>query len=406
MKIGLNIQNKLAARKMASRMAQSARVLLCCVVASVCAVAHAAMPIAPKIEAKSYLLVDVTADQVLVEKNADARVDQASLTKLMTAFLVFEALKEQRLALEQPLRVSKHAWEIGQSGSRMFLREGEQVPVDDLLKGLIVQSGNDAAVVLAEGVAGTVEQFVVKMNEKAQQLGLTNTRYENPEGLTMDAHKTTARDLAKLAVHLMRQFPEFMHYYSMQSYHYPGTPSANSDNRNLLLKRDPSVDGMKTGYTQAAGYCLLATAQRDITGFGNRRLVSVVLGTKSKLARADESQRLLNWGYTAYQPVMLFKAGQEATTVQVWKGKEETVGLGQLQNTIMAVPTGSAERLRVTVSKPEQVVAPLSKGQIVANMQVSLDGTIIAERNLQALEDVPEAGWFGRMWDSIKLWMQ
>lgn len=369
-------------------------------------VAMAALPAPPKIAAKAYLLVDVQANQVLAEENADVPVDQASLTKLMTAYLVFEALEQQRLSLEQPLSVSKHAWEIGKEGSRMFLKQGQQVSVEDLLKGLIVQSGNDAAVVLAEGVAGSVAQFVVEMNAKAKELGLNNTRYANPEGFTHDDHKTTARDLAKLAMHLMRTFPHRMHYYAMQSYRYPGTPEKNSDNRNLLLKRDPSVDGLKTGYTAAAGYCLVSTARRDIKGFGKRRLISVVLGTKSKLARADESQRLLNWGYTAYQPVVLFKAEQEATTVQVWKGKQDAVGLGQFNDMVAAVPSAALDRVRVTVSKPEKVIAPLTKGQNVASMQVSVDGDVVTERSLQALEDVPEAGWFGKMWDSFKLWMQ
>lgn len=379
------------------------------VAVAVCALAGwaaAALPVPPKIAAKAYLLVDVQANQVLAEENADVQADQASLTKLMTAFLVFEALEQQRLTKEQTLRVSKHAWEIGKQGSSMFLNAGDEVPVEDLLKGLIVQSGNDAAVVLAEGVAGTVEQFVVQMNAKARELGLNSTQYRNPEGFTDEEHKTTARDLARLAMHLMRAFPQYMHYYSMQSYRYPGTPPKNSDNRNLLLKRDPSVDGLKTGYTAAAGYCLIATARRDIKGFGERRLISVVLGTKSKLSRADESQRLLNWGYTAYQPVVLFKAGQEATTVQVWKGKENEAGLGQLTDMVAAVPSATRDRVRVTVSKPEKVVAPLVKGQNVASLQVSVDGDVVTERTLQALEDVPEAGWFGRMWDSFKLWME
>lgn len=368
--------------------------------------AMAALPVPPKIAAKAYLLVDVQANQVLAEENADALADQASLTKLMTAFLVFEALEQQRLSMQQELLVSKHAWEIGKQGSSMFLNAGAKVPVEDLLKGLIVQSGNDAAVVLAEGVAGTVEQFVVQMNAKARELGLHNTHYRNPEGFTDDAHKTTARDLAKLAMHLMRTFPQYMHYYAMQSYRYPGTPPKNSDNRNLLLKRDPSVDGLKTGYTAAAGYCLIATARRDINGFGQRRLISVVLGAKSKLARADESQRLLNWGYTAYQPVVLFKANQAATTVQVWKGKENEAALGQFNDIVAAVPSATLDRVRVTVSKPEQVIAPLLKGQNVASMQVSVDGEVVTERTLLALNDVPEAGWFGRMWDSFKLWLQ
>ena len=262
----------------------------------------------PEIAARNYMLVDMTANQVLASKDVDAQIEPASLTKLMTAYLVFDALRAKKITLEQRLPVSERAWKM--PGSRMFIDPKMQVPVDDLIKGMIVQSGNDATMALAEGVGGTAENFVRLMNEQAKALGMTGTSYRNPEGLTEPGHLTTARDLSILAMRLMRDFPQYMHYYATKEYRYEGTPASNSKNRNLLLFRDPSVDGLKTGHTNAAGYCLVATAQRDMPNVGARRLLSIVLGASSENARANESQKLLNWGYTAYDAVKLFEAGQ------------------------------------------------------------------------------------------------
>ncbi len=268
------------------------RFLVAAALATASLVSHAQAPQPPEIAAKAYLLMDVTAGQVLAAKDPDAPVEPASLTKLMTAYLVFDALKSKKISLTQTLPVSQRAWKM--PGSRMFIDPKMQVPVEDLIKGMIVQSGNDATMALAEGVGGTAERFVQLMNDQAKALGLQNTGYKNPEGLTEPGHTTTARDLATLASRLMRDFPEYVHYYSIKKYRYPGTPASNDSNRNTLLFRDPTVDGLKTGHTNAAGYCLVATAKRDFPNVQGRRLLSVVLGTTSESARANESQKLLN----------------------------------------------------------------------------------------------------------------
>lgn len=361
------------------------------------------LPPAPDVAAKAYLLLDMSAGQVLAAKDPDAPVEPASLTKLMTAYLVFDALKAQKISLTQTLPVSQRAWKM--PGSRMFIDPKMQVPVDDLLKGMIVQSGNDATVALAEGVAGSVEHFVKLMNDQAQVLGLKNTSYRNPEGLTETGHTTTARDLSVLARRLMQDFPEYLHYYSIKKYHYPGTPTSNDTNRNLLLFRDPSVDGLKTGHTNAAGYCLIATAKRDFPNLQGRRLVSVVLGAGSENARANESQKLLNWGYTAHEAIKLFDANQPVATPRVWKGQANELKLGSAQPIIVAVPAGSAGQIKTEVMRPEPLVAPFTQGQPVATLKVTLGGQTLSEIPLMALEPVAQAGWFGRLWDALRLWI-
>ena len=282
-----------------------------------CLAAAAQAPQAPEVAAKSYLLMDVSADQVLAAREPDSPVEPASLTKLMTAYLVFDAVKGKKLTLQQALPVSERAWKM--PGSRMFIDPKMQVPVEDLIKGMIVQSGNDATVALAEGVGGTVERFVELMNQQAKALGMKNTGYRNPEGLTAPGHTTTARDLGILSTRLMQDFPEFLHYYSIKKYRYQGTPTANDTNRNMLLFRDPTVDGLKTGHTQAAGYCLIATAKRDFPNLQGRRLVAIVLGANSEVARANEAQKLLNWGYTAWEGLKLFDGNQAVVSPPIWK---------------------------------------------------------------------------------------
>jgi len=286
--------------------------------------AHAQMPQPPEIAAKAYLLIDVTANQVLAAKDPDMAVEPASLTKLMTAYLVFDALRAKKLSLQQTLPVSERAWKM--PGSRMFIDPKMQVPVEDLIKGMIVQSGNDATMALAEGVGGTPERFVQLMNEQAKAMGMKGTTYKNPEGLTEPGHITSARDLGILAQRLMRDFPEYVTYYAIKKYRYAGTPAANDTNRNLLLFRDPSVDGLKTGHTQTAGYCLVATARRDFPNVGPRRLLSIVLGAESENARANESQKLLNWGYTAFDAIKLFDAGQAVATPKSGKARPPRSG--------------------------------------------------------------------------------
>lgn len=366
--------------------------------------AQAQMPQPPELAAKAYLLMDVTANQVLAAKDPDMTVEPASLTKLMTAYLVFDALKSRKLNLQQTLPVSERAWKM--PGSRMFIDPKMQVPVEDLVKGMIVQSGNDATVALAEGVAGSVERFVQLMNDQARLLGMGNTAYKNPEGLTAPGHTTTARDLATLATRLMRDFPEYVPYYAIKKYRYAGTPAANDSNRNLLLFRDPTVDGLKTGHTQAAGYCLVATARRDFPNVGTRRLLSVVLGAESENARANESQKLLNWGYTAFDAVKLFDANQAVVTPTVWKGKQAVVKLGSERPLVVAVPSGTAAQLKTQVLRPDPLVAPFVKGQVVGSLKVLQGERPLFDVPLTVLEPVEQAGIFGRAWGSVRLWIK
>ncbi len=362
------------------------------------------MPQPPEIAARAYLLLDVTANQILAAKDIDTPVEPASLTKLMTAYLVFDALKARKIDLRQTLPVSERAWKM--PGSRMFIDPKMQVPVEDLLKGMIVQSGNDATVALAEGVGGSVERFVQLMNTQAKALGLNATTFKNPEGLTEAGHTTTARDLSVLATRLIGDFPEFVGYYALKKYRYPGTPTANDNNRNLLLFRDPSVDGLKTGHTEAAGYCLVATAKREFPNLGNRRLLSVVLGAASETARANESQKLLNWGFTAFDAVKLFDAGQPVATPPVWKGKAPTVALGRPEAIVVAVPAGSAAQVKTQVQRPDPLVAPVTKGQAMGTLKVTLAGQPLLDVPLVALDGVEQAGVLGRAWDALRLWIK
>ncbi|MFZ5565780.1 MAG: D-alanyl-D-alanine carboxypeptidase family protein [Pseudomonadota bacterium] len=367
-------------------------------------------PRPPEIAARAYLLLDLSSGQELAAREADLAVPPASLTKLMTAYLVFDALRVGRLSLDQKLTVSELARR--QPGSRMFLEAGMKVPVEDLIKGLLVQSGNDAAVTLAEGAAGSVERFVQQMNEQAQALGMTATRFMSPTGLTAEGQQSTARDLALLATRLLRDFPARAHFHAIRKYRYEGTPPANDSNRNLLLFRDPSVDGLKTGHTEAAGYCIIATAQRDFPHLGPdgapgpRRLMAVVLGAGSESARATEAQKLLNWGYAAFETVKLFEANQAVLTPRVWKGSAAQVRLGRPQAVVVTVPTGLAGRLRTEAVRPEPLVAPLRKGQKVGTLKIYEGERTLSEIPLLALETVDEAGLLGQAWDAFRLWVQ
>lgn len=367
-------------------------------------------PQPPEIAARAYLLLDLTSDQQLAAKEADVPVQPASLTKLMTAYLVFDALRLGRLELKQTLPVSERAKR--QPGSRMFLETGMKVPVEDLIKGLLVQSGNDAAVALAEGVAGSEERFVQLMNEQAQALGMKATRFFNPTGLSQPGQLSTARDLASLATRLLRDFPDRTHFHAIRKYRYEGTPPANDSNRNLLLFRDPSVDGLKTGHTEAAGYCLIATAQREFPHLGPagapgaRRLLAVVLGTDSENARATETQKLLNWGFAAFEAVKLFEADQPVLTPAIWKGRSAQIRLGRPQAVVVTVPTGQAGQLRTQASRPEPLVAPLKKGQASGFLKVYIGERTLSNIPLLALESVEEAGLIGRAWDAFRLWVQ
>lgn len=385
--------------------------------ATVCFSVAAQAPQPPEIAARAYLLLDVTANQILASKDMDMPVEPASLTKLMSAYLVFDALRSKKLDLKQTLPVSERAWKM--PGSRMFIDPKMQVPVEDLIKGMIVQSGNDATMALAEGVGGSAERFVQMMNDQAKVLGMKSTGYRNPEGLTEAGHITTARDLSILATRLMADFPDYVGFYAIKKYRYPGTPAANDSNRNLLLFRDPTVDGLKTGFTEAAGYCMVATAKREFPNLvapgapagsptvgGPRRLLSIVLGTANENARANESQKLLNWGFTAFEAVKLFDAGQAVVTPSVWKGASSLVKLGRPQAIVVAVPAGSAGKLKTQVVRSEPLVAPFSKGQQLGTLKVLSGEQTVAEVPLLALEAVEQAGIVGRAWDALRLWIR
>lgn len=366
--------------------------------------ARAQQPQAPEVAAKAYLLLDVNAHQVLAEKASNDPVEPASLTKLMSAYLVFDALRLKKIALTQIFPVSVHAWKV--EGSRMFIDPKMQVPVEDLIKGMIVQSGNDATIALAEGVGGTEEHFVQMMNEQAKLLGMKNTSFKNPEGLPEQGHITTAKDLSILATRLMQDFPQYVGYYAIKKYRYPGTPASNENNRNLLLFRDPSVDGLKTGHTEAAGYCMIATAKRDFPNLIGRRLLAIVLGASSDISRANEAQKLLNWGFTAFDGVKLYDAGQVVQTPAVWQGKDSTVKIGRNEPIVVAVPSGQAGKMTTEVLRSDPLLAPISIGQPVAKLLIKVDGVALSELPLLSLQTVEQAGFLGRTWDSIRLWIK
>ncbi len=376
---------------------------------------HAQAPQPPEVAAKSYLLLDLTSRQVLAERDADASADPASLTKLMTAYLVFQALREKKVALDQPLPVSLRAWEERKGGgSLMFIEPRNRPTVDELIKGMIVNSGNDAAVALAEGVGGSLENFVAMMNRQAQAWGLKNTQFRNVTGLTEPGHRSTARDIAVIASRIIADFPEYYPVYSLRSYRYAGAPASNENNRNVLLWRDPTVDGMKTGYTDAAGYCMVISAVREFPNLGDggkapgkRRLLSVLLNTTSMEARATESQKLLNWGFTAFDAVRLFDPGQPVATVPVWKGGKATVGLGVAEPLVLSLPRGEGGKPQTQIERTEPLFAPLAKGQAVGTLKVSsATGAPLAKVPLVALDEVPQAGLIGRAWDALRLWIQ
>jgi D-alanyl-D-alanine carboxypeptidase (penicillin-binding protein 5/6) len=371
--------------------------------------AHSQAVQPPEIAARQYVLMDLTTGQTLAERDADTPTDPASLTKLMTAYIVFTALRDKKLALDAPTAVSVRAWDERKGDpSLMFIDTTMKPTVDQLLHGMIVISGNDASVALAEAVGGTLDVFVGMMNRQAQAWGLKNTVFKNVTGITEPGHKSSARDIATIASKIVRDFPqEYARYYGLKEYTYN---KIRQDNRNLLLRRDASVDGMKTGFTDAAGYCLVASAARDYPNLGagnKRRLVSVVLGTASREARLNESQKLLNWGFSAFDPVRLFEGGKPIVTPEVWKGKERTAKLGAEGSVVIAVPRGEGDKLKTDVQRTDPLVAPLAKGQRVGTLKVTTAaGAPVAEVPLVVQDAVEQAGIFGRAWDSIRLWIK
>ena len=374
---------------------RSILLLLLSVFSSALSAQQAAFPVppAPAIAAKSYLLFDFHSGQTLAAHDPHARIEPASLTKLMTAYLTFAALKQKRIRPDQTVPVSERAWRT--EGSRMFIEPRKPVTVDELIHGMIVQSGNDACIALAEAIAGSEEAFAEMMNREAQRLGLKNTRFANSTGLSHPQHYSTAQDLAELAAAVIRDFPEHYPLYSQKEYRYNNIAQFN---RNRLLWTDPTVDGMKTGYTENAGYCLITSARR-----GERRLVSVVLGAASEAVRAAESQKLLNYGFQAFDGVRLYSGNQPVATLQVYKGAANSIKVGFISDLHLAVPRGTGDKLKATVESLQPLLAPLSAGQAIGTMKITLDGKPYREIPVVALESVPVAGILGRGWDSLRL---
>jgi serine-type D-Ala-D-Ala carboxypeptidase (penicillin-binding protein 5/6) len=371
--------------------------LLCVVLLSASAFAQAAEPAPPSVAGRLWLLADLSSGQILASEKADEQFEPASLTKLMTAYVVFSALRDKRIALEQTVTVSTRAWKA--KGSRMFIEPRKPVTVAALVQGMVVQSGNDASIALAEHVAGSEEVFVTRMNEEAVRLGLSQTKFMNASGLPDPQHLTTAQDLYRLAAALIRDFPvEYARYYSQQEYRYNNITQRN---RNRLLWLDPSVDGVKTGHTDAAGYCLIASSQR-----GERRLLSVLLGSSSEAERAQESLKLLNWGYQAFDSVKIYAKGKVVKSIPVWKGEAKMVNAGFAGDLVLSVPKSQAAKLSAELLSRQPLVAPVAQHQPVGVLRVTLEDQLMGEYPLIALESVPAAGFFGRTWDTLRLWLK
>jgi D-alanyl-D-alanine carboxypeptidase (penicillin-binding protein 5/6) len=351
-------------------------------------------PAAPVLGANSYILIDFNSGHVLVESNPDMPVEPASITKVMTSYVVFTELAEGNIKLDDLVNVSEIAWRTG--GSRTFIEPGMEVTVEQLVKGMVIQSGNDASVALAEHLGGTEEAFAGLMNHYAVQLGMTNSNFINSTGLPHEQHYTTARDVAILSIALIKDFPEYYRWYSEKEYSFN---DIRQHNRNNLLWRDPAVDGLKTGHTQAAGYCLAASAKRD-----GMRLVSVVLGSGSESSRVSESQSLLNYGFRFFETVQLYQAGQELAQGKVWKGEEDQVRLGIRDELFVTIPRGRYDDLDAQVEMRPELIAPISEGEEVGQISIRLGDDEIVSRGLIALQPINESGFFGRTWDGMSMW--
>jgi len=358
---------------------------------------------APQIAARSWTLLDVTSGQIIASQDADMRIEPASLTKVMTAYVVFGALRDKKVTLDQKVNVSVRAWKVDGSSSKMFIDPATPVSINDLLYGLMVQSGNDAAVALAEAVAGDEGTFVHLMNEQAQRMGMKNTRFANPHGLPSPDNYSTARDLSILASHVIKDFPEFYKIDSVKEFTYN---KIKQQNRNRLLWLDPTVDGMKTGHTEASGFSMIASAHRPNGTAGERRLISVLSGATSDGNRTAESQKLLNWGFQNFDTVKLYTKGQAIATPEVWKGSKSTVKIGFPNDVLVTVPKGVAQKMKPVLERKDPLVAPLALNGRVGTLKMMVDGKPLLALPVVSLEEVSEASIFGRAWDSMRLWMK
>ena len=353
-------------------------------------------PPPPQVNASSYILMDYHSGRVLASDNPDLQVEPASITKMMTAYVVFSEIKSGNLALTDMVTISEKAWRTG--GSKMFIEVDKQVLVEDLVRGMIVQSGNDACVALAEHIAGSEEVFASMMNQHAQKLGMTRSHFLNATGLPAEGHLVTAADVAKLGQAMITEFPDLYHFYSEKEFTYN---KIKQHNRNTLLYRDPTVDGFKTGHTEAAGYCLATSAMRN-----GMRLINVIMGTESEKARADETQKLINYGFRFYETHKLYRAGEERIKAEIWKGQEEEVPLGLNNDLYITIPKGSYEQLEATVDVPGLLTAPIQQGTQLGTLKIQLDGEVLAQQPLVALQTAEAAGWWSRTMDGIGLWFK
>ena len=354
------------------------------------------IPAPPQLGVKGYILIDHATGDIVAENNPDEILEPASLTKLMTAYTIFKALEDGLIGLDDQVHVSERAW--GTEGSRMFIQEGTTVSVEDLLQGMIVQSGNDASVALAEHVAGTEESFADLMNFFAEQLGMESSSFRNSTGLPDPDHYMTARDAATIARAIITEFPEYYGWYSQRQFTYNDIEQFN---RNTLLWRDESVDGLKTGYTEAAGYCLVTSAERS-----DMRLVSVVMGSHSAEARANDSHALLNYGFRFFETYRLFSSGDEVTTARVWKGEADSVALGVAEDHFLTIPKGRYDSLNSETTLDTELTAPIEAGATLGTVTISMNDEELAILPLVALADVGEAGLWQRIKDEISLWFE
>ncbi len=354
------------------------------------------IPAPPRVAATGHLLIDFNSGRILSEENADARLEPASLTKIMTAYVVLSEIQAGNASLEDQVMVSEKAWRM--EGSRMFIEVGKTVKLEDLLHGLIIQSGNDASVALAEHIAGSEEGFASLMNAKAERLGMGDTHFVNATGLPDADHYTTARDIARVAAATIREFPQYYSWYGIKEFTYNNIKQYN---RNKLLWRDKSVDGMKTGHTESAGYCLVASAKR-----GGMRLISVVMGTKSENARANESQSLLTYGFRFFESHRLYQAGEGISQFRVWKGDKEQLPVGVKNDLVVTIPVRQYDKLQAKMTITRQIVAPVQKGEVVGTVHITLEGKPLLEVPLVALQAVETGGIWRRTSDAVQLWFE